>query len=169
MKKSVPSLRPPHATTSFITGLAMHHIYCDRKKAFMEDEARRLGLSGIFLYGKPGRVVVEGASAETVARFASQVTGLRWQKVKVMVEARVQPNSDQEDGRASRCASHRVSSHLDCVIVNDGGCKPLFTGLEIVYQHEHFKLRLRQLALEQLLERVERPFGASVAYPLFKE
>eukprot|EP00747_Dinoflagellata_sp_TGD_P065964 gnl/TRDRNA2_/TRDRNA2_154591_c0_seq1.p1 gnl/TRDRNA2_/TRDRNA2_154591_c0~~gnl/TRDRNA2_/TRDRNA2_154591_c0_seq1.p1 ORF type:complete len:149 (+),score=24.07 gnl/TRDRNA2_/TRDRNA2_154591_c0_seq1:64-510(+) len=61
-----------------VASLYMHHIYNDQKKRFIRKEARRLGLTGLYLWGKPGRVLVEGDS-RAVIEFVESVKGLRWQ------------------------------------------------------------------------------------------
>lgn len=38
----------------------MHHITAPWKQKFIREAAKRAGLSGICVFGKPGRILVEG-------------------------------------------------------------------------------------------------------------
>eukprot|EP00757_Euglenozoa_sp_SAG-D1_P016655 gene16655-5112_t len=42
-----------------IIGLAMHHIYANTKKRYILAKSHELGLTGIYQFGCPGRVIVE--------------------------------------------------------------------------------------------------------------
>lgn len=66
-----------------ISVMAMHHIYCEKKKGVIIDEAMVLRLGGCYAFGKPGRVIVEGR-AGNVLRYERNLRGLRWQKMQVM-------------------------------------------------------------------------------------
>jgi hypothetical protein len=58
--------------------LAMHHIYCPTKRDHIETRALQHDLSGLYLYGKPGMVVVEG-NVDAVGQYIRFIRGLRWQ------------------------------------------------------------------------------------------
>jgi hypothetical protein len=58
--------------------LAMHHIYSSEKKQCIETFAPQHDLTGWYLYGKPGFVVVEGR-AESVGTYIRKIRRLRWQ------------------------------------------------------------------------------------------
>jgi hypothetical protein len=58
--------------------LAMHHIYCPTKRDHIETRALQHDLSGMYLYGKPGMVVVEG-NVDAVGQYIRFIRGLRWQ------------------------------------------------------------------------------------------
>ena len=64
-----------------VSGLAMHHIYNSEKKYCVQQYAS--GLRGLYLFGKPGRVVVEGPK-DVVRRYEHNIKRLRWQKCMVM-------------------------------------------------------------------------------------
>ena len=66
-----------------VTGLSMHHIYCDRKIEAIDSYASGLNLTGLYKLGKPGRVVVEGRRTN-VEQYVSVVRRWRWQKIAVM-------------------------------------------------------------------------------------
>lgn len=70
----------PPAPRRFVGMLAMHHIYCPNKIAFIENQSANMHLAGVRLYGKPGRVIVEGDSEGTVRKYMGAVRKLRWQK-----------------------------------------------------------------------------------------
>jgi hypothetical protein len=72
-----------NSATYLVSGIAMHHIYCDRKKAYIVDRAQALMLGGYYVFGKPGRVVVEG-ERDNVLRYERDLRCLRWQKIQVM-------------------------------------------------------------------------------------
>ena len=61
----------------------MHHIYCESKKSYIVSAAAsRSGLRGVYLFGKPGRVVVEGPGTSAVL-YAKKVKQLKWQKCHI--------------------------------------------------------------------------------------
>ena len=68
---------------SWLTALAMHHIYCETKKEVIHSVAHSLKLRGLCLVGKPGWVVVIG-SKEDVFQFEKTIKRLRWQRIKIM-------------------------------------------------------------------------------------
>eukprot|EP00922_Rhytidocystis_sp_ex-Travisia-forbesii_P046624 GHVS01069483.1.p1 GENE.GHVS01069483.1~~GHVS01069483.1.p1 ORF type:complete len:212 (-),score=32.37 GHVS01069483.1:450-1085(-) len=65
-----------------ISVLYFHHIYNPKKRAAVKEFAVRRDLSGIYLFGKPGRVLVEG-SLENVEEYVKAIKRLRWQYVAV--------------------------------------------------------------------------------------
>eukprot|EP00759_Apiculatamorpha_spiralis_P055037 PhF_6_TR7222/c0_g1_i1/m.10791 len=65
-----------------ICGFAMHHIYAESKKESITTHANLLNLRGVYVYGKPGRVVVEGSSLH-VPQYERKIIKLRWQECKV--------------------------------------------------------------------------------------
>ena len=69
--------------TVLICGLSMHHIYAESKIEAIESAARSSSLTGLYLLGKPGRVVVEGRP-EDVRTYVSMICRMRWQKCAVM-------------------------------------------------------------------------------------
>lgn len=80
--KLVPAVNKVQSPV-LVAGISMHHIYCDRKKGFIVDRAQELCLGGFYLFGKPGRVVVEG-DHNKVLRYERDLRCLRWQKIQVM-------------------------------------------------------------------------------------
>lgn len=70
-------------TPIVVSLLSMHHIYCEEKKAAIVERALALELGGLYVFGKPGRVVVEGLCAN-VQRYERDLRLLRWQKLMVM-------------------------------------------------------------------------------------
>jgi hypothetical protein len=103
--------------TYYLGLLSMHHIYCSVKRGYMEDTAQQLGLQGLYLYGKPGRVIVEGPEV-AVKRYVRGVLRLRWQKCMCMG---VLPSAEAATGRlealspplAADADLERSSSHHD--------------------------------------------------------
>ena len=65
-----------------IVSLSFHHIYSKKKKQRLMQLAAALGIGGFCVFGRPGRVVAEGRSAD-VASFIKQVKQMRWQHVVV--------------------------------------------------------------------------------------
>eukprot|EP00922_Rhytidocystis_sp_ex-Travisia-forbesii_P046625 GHVS01069485.1.p1 GENE.GHVS01069485.1~~GHVS01069485.1.p1 ORF type:complete len:239 (-),score=10.22 GHVS01069485.1:256-972(-) len=65
-----------------ISILYFHHIYNPKKRLSVKEFALRRDLSGIYLFGKPGRVLVEG-SLENVEEYVKAIKRLRWQYVAV--------------------------------------------------------------------------------------
>jgi hypothetical protein len=66
-----------------IVVLAMHHIYSSEKKGVIEDCAHIMGITGLYLYGKPGRVIAEGESKD-IAAYESEIRRLRWSRCCTM-------------------------------------------------------------------------------------
>ncbi|EJD38355.1 hypothetical protein AURDEDRAFT_172596 [Auricularia subglabra TFB-10046 SS5] len=62
--------------------LFFHHILSSKKKAFIRDEGRALGVSGLCKVGYPGVLVVQGPD-ERVQEYVSRVKRLRWQSCTV--------------------------------------------------------------------------------------
>jgi len=69
--------------TTEISVLAMHHIYSDEKKQCITGFAAQLGLQGLYLYGKPGRVIIEGPSRD-VREYEHEIRRLKWSKCVVL-------------------------------------------------------------------------------------
>lgn len=115
-----------------VTGIAMHHIYCESKKAFILDRAQELKLRGFYVFGKPGRVVVEGET-DSVLRYERDLRCLRWQKIQVM-------------GRASYDERRLVGSSAG-------------TLQECLNEDELFR-RLAGAQLDDIVTTLKRPFGA---------
>lgn len=64
--------------------MAMHHIYCSEKKACILDSAGEYNLRGLYQFGKPGRVVIEG-DEESVRKYIRAVSRCgHWQICKDM-------------------------------------------------------------------------------------
>jgi len=57
--------------------LYMHHIAAAQKKRFVRQKAKRGSLTGLYLFGQPGRVLVEGEAA-AVDRYVQEVKSLTW-------------------------------------------------------------------------------------------
>ena len=68
---------------AFLGLLAMHHIYCPTKRQCIVELAELRALSGLYLFGKPGRVVVEGERV-AVRDYIESVRAMRWQKCAEM-------------------------------------------------------------------------------------
>jgi len=60
-----------------------HHIYNTKKRKFIMDQAKGLGLKGFSLPGKPGFVCVEG-DEDNCDNFWEQVRRLTWQKISLI-------------------------------------------------------------------------------------
>lgn len=77
--------------------LHFHHIYSSKKKKAIIELTRQHNLGGLYRFGRPGRVLVEGEPA-AVARYCTQIKALRWQHVTVVatekIETRAFSNSD---------------------------------------------------------------------------
>eukprot|EP00746_Dinoflagellata_sp_MGD_P032513 gnl/MRDRNA2_/MRDRNA2_17741_c0_seq1.p1 gnl/MRDRNA2_/MRDRNA2_17741_c0~~gnl/MRDRNA2_/MRDRNA2_17741_c0_seq1.p1 ORF type:complete len:171 (-),score=24.95 gnl/MRDRNA2_/MRDRNA2_17741_c0_seq1:64-576(-) len=65
-----------------LASMYMHHIYNDKKKRFIKKRARQLQLTGLYLFGKPGRILLEG-DASAVDDFLHDVKRLPWQICQV--------------------------------------------------------------------------------------
>eukprot|EP01006_Ploeotia_vitrea_P002671 TRINITY_DN108438_c0_g1_i1.p1 TRINITY_DN108438_c0_g1~~TRINITY_DN108438_c0_g1_i1.p1 ORF type:complete len:114 (+),score=9.39 TRINITY_DN108438_c0_g1_i1:95-436(+) len=65
-----------------VCAMSFHHIYNKNKKRAITEWAKRLELVGIYKFGKPGRVVVEG-SAPDVTQYHRAIKQLKWQKAVV--------------------------------------------------------------------------------------
>ncbi len=63
--------------------ISSHHIYNDEKKEYIVLEATNRDLSGVYLFGKPGRIVVEG-SEEAVRSYSKEVRSWPWQRCSEM-------------------------------------------------------------------------------------
>lgn len=57
----------------------MHHITAPWKQRFIKEAAKRAGLSGICVFGKPGRILVEGP-LELVSRYTARVKSWPWKR-----------------------------------------------------------------------------------------
>ncbi|CAL1166413.1 unnamed protein product [Cladocopium goreaui] len=57
----------------------MHHITAPWKQRFIKEAAKRAGLSGICVFGKPGRILVEGP-LELVSRYAARIKSWPWKR-----------------------------------------------------------------------------------------
>jgi len=66
-----------------ISGMAMHHIYSPHKRQCIVEFASAMDLTGVYLFGKPGRVVVEGLSVN-IRKYETKMRRLRWSNMKVM-------------------------------------------------------------------------------------
>jgi hypothetical protein len=61
----------------------MHHIFCPSKRDYIVSSVTdRPGMRGVYLFGRPGRVVVEGPDMSAV-QYARKVKQLRWQKCHI--------------------------------------------------------------------------------------
>ena len=87
--------RPPEIKR-FVGMLAMHHIYCTNKIAFIEGRSKEMDLVGVKLYGKPGRVLVEGDTEAAVRKYLGDVRKLRWSKCVEMGVFPVEEVMDEE-------------------------------------------------------------------------
>jgi hypothetical protein len=67
--------------------ISSHHIYCDSKKEHIVIGAAHNNLGLIYLYGKPGRLVVEG-ELKALQRYWANVSSWRWQEIKLMMAMR---------------------------------------------------------------------------------
>lgn len=74
----------------------MHHIYCTNKIGFIEGRSKEMDLVGVKLYGKPGRVIVEGDTEAAVRKYLGDVRKLRWQKIVEMGVFPVEEVMDEE-------------------------------------------------------------------------
>jgi hypothetical protein len=77
-----PPVKPRHSPFH-IGCLAMHHIYAESKKEEIERLSGTYNITGLYLYGKPGRVVFEGLP-DDVTRYDRGVRKMHWQKCKFM-------------------------------------------------------------------------------------
>eukprot|EP00922_Rhytidocystis_sp_ex-Travisia-forbesii_P019133 GHVS01028378.1.p1 GENE.GHVS01028378.1~~GHVS01028378.1.p1 ORF type:complete len:212 (+),score=31.39 GHVS01028378.1:171-806(+) len=94
-----------------ISVIYFHHIYNPKKKRSLKELAFRRDLSGLYLFGKPGRVLVEG-STHNVEDYVKAVKQLRWQHISVkqtiqhgrgrLFEGFVQIMTDKEFGNSMR-------------------------------------------------------------------
>jgi len=66
-----------------ISALAMHHIYDEAKQRAIVDFASALNVRELYLFGKPGRVVVLGIPKD-VRAYEQSIRRLHWQKCFVM-------------------------------------------------------------------------------------
>eukprot|EP00434_Breviolum_minutum_P021723 symbB.v1.2.019174.t1/scaffold1559.1/size111769/7 len=57
----------------------MHHITAPWKQKFIREAAKRAGLSGICVFGKPGRILVEGP-LEMVASYTARIKSWPWKR-----------------------------------------------------------------------------------------
>lgn len=63
--------------------LNFHHIYSGKKKKAIVGMAATHNLAGLYLFGRPGRVLVEGDAA-AVSQYCTKIKSLRWQYVTVV-------------------------------------------------------------------------------------
>ena len=78
-----------HHFSSFIVPhvciIASHHIYNSEKKEYIVLEAINRDLSGCYLFGKPGRIIVEG-ELSAVRSYSREIRSWRWQKIIEMAD-----------------------------------------------------------------------------------
>lgn len=141
-----------------ISGLAMHHIYDETKKAAIVGYAASHNLRGLYLFGKPGRVVVEGRTAD-VRQYERTIRKMRWQKCVVM----------------GRVATAFPASLFAEPLVRHGDCGPpspsiegaaaagyawRFDQFEEVASLDEFTAALLARELDALHEMLCRPFSS---------
>ena len=80
--RAPPTVARTAPYTLTISVMSMHHIYCETKKEVIVQKAEELSLTGLFVFGKPGAVVVEG-TAESIDEYERSLRRLRWQKFQV--------------------------------------------------------------------------------------
>eukprot|EP00759_Apiculatamorpha_spiralis_P012110 PhF_6_TR19190/c0_g1_i2/m.28222 len=89
--------------------LAMHHIYSTEKKGYIQSGVQEGNLTGVYLYGRPGRVVVEGCTRE-VDEYEALIRSLRWSRCctmgkkvyELIVDEQPQPCSSKTTTTARR-------------------------------------------------------------------
>eukprot|EP00667_Euglena_gracilis_P018736 EG_transcript_19957 len=66
-----------------LVAISSHHIYNKNKKRFILRMANKYKLTGLYKFGKPGRILIEGAP-EDVKEYVKQIKSLTWQRLSVM-------------------------------------------------------------------------------------
>lgn len=83
---------------NYVVVLAMHHIYCQYKRRYIIELARDLDLRGCYLFGKPGRVIVEGCR-EAVDLYSRSIRAIRtWKLCKENALLRSDELCNRSDG-----------------------------------------------------------------------
>lgn len=160
-----------------VVGLSSHHIYNDEKKHYIILEAVNRNLSGVYLFGKPGRIVVEG-NQDDVRRYSAEIRSWRWQKI-----AEVEPicpsykwlqrsvgksastrSSEKETRKNSKQKQQQHKNEI-----NSNAAPLLITEESRIFEDGKFievvserELRefLRQRNVEELARMLARPFSA---------
>jgi hypothetical protein len=68
-----------------IVAISSHHIYNDEKKQYIVLEAINKNLSGVYLFGKPGRIICEG-ELDAVTMYSKIIRSWRWQRIAEVAE-----------------------------------------------------------------------------------
>jgi len=71
-----------------LVAMHFHHIYNARKKDAITSLADEHGLTGVYLFGKPGRVIIEGEEAR-VQQWVREIKQLRWQQAVMRVRVAI--------------------------------------------------------------------------------
>ncbi|KAI9294419.1 hypothetical protein K502DRAFT_259639 [Neoconidiobolus thromboides FSU 785] len=71
----------------------MHHIYSEKKKEKILKLAKRLNITGIYKFGKPGRLILfEPEEDKNLSIFEKEIKSLNWQTCTVTLRRVFHPS-----------------------------------------------------------------------------
>jgi hypothetical protein len=149
---------PRRYAAHHIGALAMHHIYCPSKKERIHRFAAADGVTGLYLYGKPGRIVVE-CGADRLARYDRRVRSMHWSKYKLL--GRVVRVVDAAVPRAA--SPEEAALVATAVTVLDDGAAAdarLFDTFAEVESEAEMEAELRRRGLGAVWDVINRDFAS---------
>jgi hypothetical protein len=140
-----------------VSGLAMHHIYCSEKKEAIVQftSSANPTLRGLYLFGKPGRVVIEGLEAD-VLTYEMKLKKMRWQKIMVM--GRVYFPGDDASTSEDEAANSGEGSNLIVPSAAGYDYSWHFDDFREVSSEAELHRQLMDRGLKEMVDYLNRPF-----------